>query len=60
MRPFATVMASLLHIRIILAAATVTCMLLGLVFSLGIARVGSAESRPWDSLNKSVGCSMIR
>ena len=38
MRTFATVMASLLHIRIILAAAVVTCMLLGLVFFSGLVQ----------------------
>ena len=47
MRVFKTILNSRLRIRVILAAAVVTCMLLGLVVSLGIARVGSAESRPW-------------
>lgn len=40
MRPFATVMASLLHIRVMLAAATVVLMLLGLILLSGIVQVG--------------------
>ena len=38
MRTFATVMASLLHIRVMLAAATVVLMLLGLVFFSGLVQ----------------------
>ena len=45
-RSLATVMASLLHIRIMLAAATVICMLLGLVFFSGLVEPASGRDIP--------------
>jgi multisubunit Na+/H+ antiporter MnhG subunit len=47
MRVFETILSSRLRIRVLLAAATVTCLLLGLVVSSVIAGVGIVVTQSW-------------